>query len=273
MTQPTSEAPQWFYMRGQERNGPVGEAELRAVVARGGVQPQDLVWCEGMAQWTAAAQVPALSSAFGASPAPVAGVPMGYYTPSMGLPPRAVANLRGHARPTGDTGDWPLDDPRVNQFQQAVAIRKRVTAAANLYRALLFLSIIGGVIVLAVGAFTYSGGGGRAARGAGIAMLVVGAMMAGFALLYYFAARATMRAQRWAPLTMFILFVVGIVFSFANLFVARGGATPPEALIGVVVSFVLYGAFAIVSWRSFAAIRPYLAQPAWCQELIVKAGL
>ena len=31
--------------------------------------------------------------------------------------------------------------------------------------------------------------------------------------------------------------------------------------------------FAVVSWRAYAAIPRYLGQPAWCQELIVSAGM
>lgn len=46
----------------------------------------------------------------------------------------------------------------------------------------------------------------------------------------------------------------------------------PEA-VGLIVVLIFDAAFAIVSWKALAAIPKYLAQPAWCQELIVKAGL
>jgi hypothetical protein len=43
----------WFYARaGKDKQGPVTESELRALVARGLLKPKDLVWSEGMANWT-----------------------------------------------------------------------------------------------------------------------------------------------------------------------------------------------------------------------------
>ena len=43
----------WYYARnGTDRQGPVSETELRNLIAQGQVQPDDVLWREGMAAWT-----------------------------------------------------------------------------------------------------------------------------------------------------------------------------------------------------------------------------
>jgi hypothetical protein len=271
----------WMYVRDGGQHGPSSTEHLRAMLERGELRDSDLVWTDGMQQWAPAATVPALSpggSNPGAHPAapPIATAPLrvpepvSYYTGGQ-LPTRATEALKGHARPTGDTGDWPLDDARVAQFQEAVRARKRVTAGANLYRALLLLTIIADVI-LVVGALV-SLGGGRTAQQAAIGMLVGAAVVTAFAALYFVTARATTRSQRWAPLTMFIIFLAAAGLNLLSLALTAATARDLAPVLGALFSALLTAAFAVVSWRSFAAIPPYLAQPAWCQELIVKANL
>ncbi len=41
----------WYYDLGGQRQGPVDEPELDRLIAAGTVQPDTLVWCEGMANW------------------------------------------------------------------------------------------------------------------------------------------------------------------------------------------------------------------------------
>ncbi len=50
-------AEQWYYVQQGQRNGPVSEQEIRQLISSGQVQPNDLVWKQGMAQWTQASQV------------------------------------------------------------------------------------------------------------------------------------------------------------------------------------------------------------------------
>jgi hypothetical protein len=50
----------WYYVDDGERKGPVDEAQLRRVVNT----PDTLVWKQGMSNWTAAGEVPALAAAF-----------------------------------------------------------------------------------------------------------------------------------------------------------------------------------------------------------------
>jgi hypothetical protein len=59
----------WFYAAGGQQTGPVGEALLRDLIARGTVTPDTLVWSEGMAAWQKAGEVPGLLSGAAAPPA------------------------------------------------------------------------------------------------------------------------------------------------------------------------------------------------------------
>ena len=298
-------ASSWFYMRDNKRNGPVALDQLRQLAATGALAREDTVWTVGMNQWTPAGDVPGVFQAAAAAPvhaaqssayapamtsAPAMAAPAvhtsapAFAAPSMptpatvsyydgGLPPRAAATLRGHAPPTGDTGDWPLDDARVAQFAEAVKIRKKVTGAAQLYRVLLVLSTIALVIIIVVTVgvmLTGGGGGGRGGSWADAAMFGVAGLLGAFCALYYFTWRATMRSQRWAPLTMLILFALTVAMNLYSIAMAASGR--PEEVLAGGMGMILPAIFAVVSGISFAAIPRWRAQPAWCQELIVKSG-
>ena len=302
---------QWFYVRDNKRTGPLGLSAMREMLARGDLGPQTMVWTIGMNQWAPAAQVPMLSGQVQAAtphavspaapviahpvhptpspaPAPVPAQPyasasapvaapapaIGYHSVTAGMPDRATENLKGHANPTGDKGDWPLDDARVGQFAEAAQVRRKVTGAAQLYRALLFLSLIGLVIVgIVFAAVLADPPRGSSARTDTITMGVLAVFLIGLCALYYVAWRATMRAHRWAPLTMMILFLLGVAANLVSLAGALTGRAEPGVLVGGLVGTALALLFAFISMQSLLAIPKYLAQPAWCQELIVKAGL
>ncbi len=52
------EIPEWhFNLDGQNKQGPVPWSVLKAMVAAGALQPDDLVWKPGMALWVRASQV------------------------------------------------------------------------------------------------------------------------------------------------------------------------------------------------------------------------
>ncbi len=57
----------WFYLKDGEQFGPVPAAELTALIQGGAVGPDDLVWREGMEEWT-----PAALASLGGNPVPVA---------------------------------------------------------------------------------------------------------------------------------------------------------------------------------------------------------
>ncbi len=51
----------WYYAENNEQKGPVLEAELKAMLATHKLPAATLVWKEGMAAWTSAVHIPALS--------------------------------------------------------------------------------------------------------------------------------------------------------------------------------------------------------------------
>jgi hypothetical protein len=51
---------EWYYASGDVQQGPVSADALKAMISRGEVGPKDLVWREGMANWTPLAEVPEL---------------------------------------------------------------------------------------------------------------------------------------------------------------------------------------------------------------------
>ncbi len=87
----------WYYATGNERKGPVTESALVELLRQGSVRNDDLVWTEGMADWTPLkntrlAQQPAAASlstppppAF-AAPAPVYSQPQSAEIPLSPLP-------------------------------------------------------------------------------------------------------------------------------------------------------------------------------------------
>jgi GYF domain 2 len=50
----------WFYSEGDQRRGPVTEDDLKRLVTEGRLQPSDLVWQDGMADWVEARTVAVL---------------------------------------------------------------------------------------------------------------------------------------------------------------------------------------------------------------------
>ena len=50
-------ATQWYYARGGQQQGPVSFEELQAMAVRGQISGGDLVWSEGMANWSPASSV------------------------------------------------------------------------------------------------------------------------------------------------------------------------------------------------------------------------
>jgi uncharacterized membrane protein len=51
---------QWYYVQDGQQAGPVEDATFRQWIAERRIGPEHLIWCEGMAQWQAAATVPGL---------------------------------------------------------------------------------------------------------------------------------------------------------------------------------------------------------------------
>jgi hypothetical protein len=58
----------WYYAQGEQRQGPVSEADFEALIAAGTITPETLVWKEGMANWLPLREVRAGGAAEGAAP-------------------------------------------------------------------------------------------------------------------------------------------------------------------------------------------------------------
>ena len=69
---------QWFYAQNGQKFGPIDAAMLRQLAEKGQLQPTDLVWREGMAEWSPGSRIKGLFSesvaALTPPPLPAAGV-------------------------------------------------------------------------------------------------------------------------------------------------------------------------------------------------------
>jgi len=65
----------WYYLVDQERVGPVTWKELYLTVQAEKIKPNDLVWVEGLANWTPATEIKGLVSAPGGTADPASPVP------------------------------------------------------------------------------------------------------------------------------------------------------------------------------------------------------
>jgi hypothetical protein len=111
---------QWFVGRGDKPDGPYTDERLRQLIGDGHVTGDTLLWCEGMAAWSRAADVPGLMPA--AAPPPMRPAPpplaRGAPPPARGMPAaRAAAPAAVAAKAPADysayslsttVGVWPL---------------------------------------------------------------------------------------------------------------------------------------------------------------------
>ena len=77
---------EWYYTKHGKQEGPVDLATLQGWLNSGQVAPTDLVWHEGMAEWTAAQEVPELNPQAVQLLAPTMVPPGGTQIPQPGIP-------------------------------------------------------------------------------------------------------------------------------------------------------------------------------------------
>ena len=68
---PQQDAPQWFLGIDGKQQGPLDTAGLRAAMQAGSLTGETLVWRQGMAAWTKAAEVPEVAAVLAAAPPPL----------------------------------------------------------------------------------------------------------------------------------------------------------------------------------------------------------
>jgi len=97
----------WYYAKNNERRGPVPLAELRSLVAQGGLQPSDLVWSEHLPGWVPARKVRELFPAQPADSVPGVRVPATRNTPSK----PAATTVRSVTAPAPSPSREPASSP------------------------------------------------------------------------------------------------------------------------------------------------------------------
>lgn len=68
-------AAAWYYVKGEERKGPVSSADLKTLATSGELLPDDLVWKEGMEDWRPASDLKGLFPEQPAAAIPAAAAP------------------------------------------------------------------------------------------------------------------------------------------------------------------------------------------------------
>ncbi len=66
---------EWYYARGNKQMGPVSAVELKRLATAGELRPEDLVWKEGMTEWSVARNVRGLFEEEGKPATAAAGPP------------------------------------------------------------------------------------------------------------------------------------------------------------------------------------------------------
>jgi hypothetical protein len=102
----------WFYAKGDKHAGPVNSAELKRLATVGELKPDDLVWREGMADWTVARNVRGL---FDEEPKP-AGAAAGQGAPPKVAEPITVPTANSAPGATSAPATFATTSPQVQQL-------------------------------------------------------------------------------------------------------------------------------------------------------------
>jgi uncharacterized membrane protein YeaQ/YmgE (transglycosylase-associated protein family) len=283
---------QWHYQtQAGQRVGPVSTEAIRSLLETGALTGRDSVWRVGWSQWTPIASTsefaaPVASPAVGSSVPVVPAVAqdvqtampvtpgsadspaIAYFTPRVDMPARVLANLANHARPTGPTGEWPLNDTHIEQFAQAVRLRKRMLGSIAASRLLFAINAIASVVVFAVAL------GGRQSEM--FAMLGAAGLYLLLGCLFYWFASAARRSRAWGSLVPAILATVLLAFTIAAyvfMYLSVAQNAPANlflvTFLPAIIGSLIVLAFVVAFWRGFLATSKFLNTPVWCQEAVV----
>lgn len=84
----------WYYVSNNERQGPIGEAELKELLRGGRLGPKDYVWHEAMPDWQEAQRVPGLVPSLLPQPSPEQRAPVDTVQFNAPAPQQQVAALQ-----------------------------------------------------------------------------------------------------------------------------------------------------------------------------------
>ena len=212
---------QYYLVKDNQQLGPFPIEQLLG----NGLTPQSLVWCEGMANWTQASQVPELAPLF-APQQPQAPTP----APAPVQPPQPVA-------PQAPAQPQYQGQP---QYQQPIANQQ---STQNIFKIILYvllgLSALGGLITF-FGAFSYFGGYFKSPI-LGLCQLLSSAAIMGISAI---SIMRMVKNEKYAFLT---------IAYFALAFILN--------LIGMIISSRLGGAFSFVIGLAGLAIAVLASIP------------
>jgi len=161
---------EWFYAKGDKHSGPVNSVELKRLATAGEIKPDDLVWREGMAEWTVARNVRGLfeedakpaNTGAGAPPKLIDPVPMPAAAPTPTVVATTVPMAQRSTRTTRHLFDLFLDFVR-SQFTAAfVESTTRLFVAAGkfgLFAAMAFIVLFSLLVAMKTHEFTLLLGG------------------------------------------------------------------------------------------------------------------
>ena len=277
---------EWRYSKNGQQHGPVTSSQLKELAAAGQIGANDLVWKDGMAEWTPASSIDGLFAAGEASEVaageaqgaysgqPVSAI--GYYNPAAGLSGRVQQTLKGFPPPTGMQGEWPLSDLQLAQLKEAEKNRKALRGFNSLCQLFVLFGALGTVGFLIGFIAAISGTRSRSFFSVESLAFAGGALAAslGMTVLYYLCGKAALRCRIWGPITVIALLSVGMIWTLVAFVIASSANNSRGEAIGPVIVVLLFGAaFVYVSVRGLAAIPKFLAAPLWAQEALVNAKL
>jgi len=169
--------------------------------------------------------------------------------------------------------DSPLDNRQLEVLKETENYRRPIRHAAIWFRIQFLTSLIAMIILVPVLVMAAATEG---APGAGLLMvLIFGSLQLAWVVLVYKAYKATWDCRRWAPMTMFVLNMLGVVGCLLNGLFAT--SINPKAvgamMFAAVFMAVVPAIIAAVCYRAWAAIPRFLDQPAWSQRALTYCGL
>jgi len=114
---------EWYYSKMGLQQGPVPEDELRTKIRRGEIDGANLVWREGMAEWTPLSRVPELVGP-PLAPAPASAAPpreTSFAKPEISLPPREAGASVPLPQPPAYHGNYVAPQIPTYMWQSVVA--------------------------------------------------------------------------------------------------------------------------------------------------------
>lgn len=270
---------QYYLVKDNQQMGPFPIDQLLG----NGLTPQSLVWCEGMANWTQASQVPDLAPLFAPQqpPTPVPTPTPVPAQPQQPVAPQAPAQPQ-YQQPQASAQPQYQGQP---QYQQPVANQQ---STQNIFKIILYvllgLSALGGLISF-FGAFSYFGGYFKSPI-LGLCQLLSSAAIMGISAI---AIMRMVKNEKYAFLTIayfalaFILNLIGMIisggfggaFSFviglAGLAIAVLASIPMDKISDVnsyknllseakTEDYVLLGVYVVCSLISFVCLFSLLSK-------------